>query len=548
MPLGYSPPGPLPGQRRFACSCIGRVAVWLGCLATAAACRGVTPESPAVQAAVARGSKFLEDKVDPRLGAYALIGRIRLLEQRREHPQVVAAVAMIRQTTAGEVNPVLVDIYSVGLAIVFLLELDPAVHRAEIESLLAHLLQVQKPHGGWGYHDKPTGDTSMTQYAILALWNAEEAGFAVPRQTWVRAANWLLRTQDSSGAWGYQGNDPGAKDDGSFSPVAQTDTSPTMCAAGLGSLYLCADRLRMVRMRSPDDTELPPAFKKLDAASEADPAAVDAVSPTALSKGLDRANARLREHGRDLPARWHCYFFYTLERMHSFREATLPTPSSREPGWYNDGVDYILKNQRADGSWTGDEQDVPATSFAILFLVRSTRKTLVQARGLGAGTLVGGRGLPATESDVQMRLGRVVAKPLAGPAEQLLSALDDPRGPDYLRAVEGIEELAERASLPELDTHARRLQQLAGTDEPTARAAALRLLARRRNLDDVPLFLEALADADAVVSGAARDGLCFVARRFQVKPPAAELSAAERTLEQRQWRAWYRSLRPGSDE
>ena len=54
--------------------------------------------------------------------------------------------------------------------------------------------------------------------------------------------NWLLRTQDPGGAWGYQGKDPG-----NFKLVAQAEVSPSMLAAGLGSTMIFGNVLGLTK-------------------------------------------------------------------------------------------------------------------------------------------------------------------------------------------------------------------------------------------------------------------------------------------------------------
>ena len=49
----------------------------------------------------------------------------------------------------------------------------------------------------------------MTQYGVLASWEAKKNGFVVPVDSIERVLMWLMRTQDPSGGWGYQGVDPG---------------------------------------------------------------------------------------------------------------------------------------------------------------------------------------------------------------------------------------------------------------------------------------------------------------------------------------------------
>ena len=78
-------------------------------------------------------------------------------------------------------------------------------HHGDISTLLEYLHSQQKGHGGWGYAEKTSGDTSMTQYGVLSAWEAKQAGFSVSPDAMERAANWLLSTQDPSGGYGYQG-------------------------------------------------------------------------------------------------------------------------------------------------------------------------------------------------------------------------------------------------------------------------------------------------------------------------------------------------------
>ena len=92
----------------------------------------LTTKSPEVLQAIDRGIKFLESDTakDDRVGAQALIG-LALLKNgaKPDHPKVMQAVARIQKALASrdttKANPEL-DIYSTGLAIIFLVERDPA--------------------------------------------------------------------------------------------------------------------------------------------------------------------------------------------------------------------------------------------------------------------------------------------------------------------------------------------------------------------------------------------------------------------------------------
>ena len=143
------------------------------------------------------------------------------------------------------------------------MELDSHLHskkyRPDIECLLAYLHKHQKPHGGWGYEGRESGDTSMTQYGVLSSWVASRHGFNIPLDSIDAVANWLLRTQDPSGGFGYQGN---------LAPnprhlVPQTEIRPSMTAAGSGSLYVCANLLGLSDKREKKKEDVPSALREV---------------------------------------------------------------------------------------------------------------------------------------------------------------------------------------------------------------------------------------------------------------------------------------------
>ena len=157
------------------------------------------------------------------------------------------------------------SIYQIAVVGLFLCELDPTLYRPQIKLLIKELEKRQKVFGGWGYPegrpDWPTGDTSMTQYAILFAWTAKATGAAKMSDEKIRnATNWLLRTQDPLGGWGYQGEDPG-----SFRRVEQEEVRHSLAAAGVGSLYICSGMLGFtndqLNQKAVDDNGLPPALE-----------------------------------------------------------------------------------------------------------------------------------------------------------------------------------------------------------------------------------------------------------------------------------------------
>ncbi len=69
--------------------------------------------------------------------------------------------------------------------------------------LATYLLGRQNPNGSWDYQGRTHGDTSISQYAVLGMWEAENAGVEIPPSVWDRAAGWFLSVQDSAGGWNY---------------------------------------------------------------------------------------------------------------------------------------------------------------------------------------------------------------------------------------------------------------------------------------------------------------------------------------------------------
>jgi len=514
---------------------------------------GFTPRSPEVRRAVARGVEFLKSHDDQRVGAKALIGMSMLKsEDSRNDPSVGKAVTAIQTALkagdASKISTGQVDIYSAGLAAIFLTQLDPHRYESEILLLMEYLRLRQKPHGGWGYGNRGTGDTSMTQYAVLSCWEVTQAGINVPIEPIEKVAMWLLKTQDPSGGFGYQGNVSET-----FTPVSQNEMRLSMWAAGLGSVYICSDLLGLVtRVDTPDD-DLPPALRKVNkraanapvqAKTQLDPRLFQIVQARALGWPWQQ---------RSLDDETHPYYcLYALERCMSFRELCEKGPRKRKevdgPSWYNIGVQYVLQKQAEDGSWKGGCEEVPSTAFAILFMVRSTQKSIAKARGFGDGTLIGGRGLPTdTDGALVGNSGKVVARPLLGPAEQLLAMLEATEVPDYQKVVDLLAELPPEHGEAVAKKHADKLRRLAGNRSAAARTAAVRAMAKSRDIDNVPTLIYALTDPDPQVALDARDALRRISRRTMGFGLTDRPDQSQRRKAIESWKAWYRAIRPDAE-
>ena len=513
-----------------------------------------TPGSPEVRQAVGRAIRFLEtgaseEYTDSRPGAHAVAG-IALLKNGAppNHPVVARAANFICQRIDRADDPAKLgfDIYSTSLSTIFLVLLDKDRYRSEIDFLLRYLHGKQKPHGGWGYDVKKTGDTSMTQNAVLCLWEAHKAKVPVSTDRVDAALIWLLKTQDPSGAFGYQGN---VSND--FSPVQQTDIRPSMSGAGLGSIYVCADLLNVGKAPERKARELPPGVTEIKKEKEQRPGR-SRVDPRLVQQALVRGKAWMDKHFEIEHPRhkYATYNLYTVERYHTFREI-VEGKVDAQPRWYDEGVRYLLSKQREDGAWEDSCGVTAATAFGILFLVRSTKISVTGKREFGDGTLIGGKGLPSDyTSMVQVIGGRVVAKPELGALDRALKALENAEAPEAADAVAALADLPTEEAMDLVTKYAKLLEELAGGNSREARLAAVRAMGKKRNLDHVPILIHALQnadleqDADLEIARAARDSLRRISRRFTGFGMPDEPTALERHTAVRKWQAWYLAIRP----
>ena len=121
-------------------------AVLTATFSTSSPARALTPESPEVRKLIEQGLASLEGHAERRLGGLCLIALAFIKNGAPpDNPHVVAALE------ACEKPEGIVDVYSNGLAIIFLAEHDPVAHRELISRYVGMLMNRQKKNGGWGY-------------------------------------------------------------------------------------------------------------------------------------------------------------------------------------------------------------------------------------------------------------------------------------------------------------------------------------------------------------------------------------------------------------
>jgi len=534
-------------------------AVWLAAALMAAWCgqreaAAVTPDSPEVKQAAAKALAWLEKQDEDRLGGKCLIGLCFFkAEKGLNHPKVVAAqracelaVATIDSAESPQDN------YSVGLALIFLCETNPNRNRALATRYVESMLRRQKANGGWGYPNEDLGDLSQTQYPTLGLWLAANNGIDVPNTAFERACAFLLRVQDPSGGWSYKGKDPGR-----FVRIPQDDVRPPVTAAGLGALYICCDLLGIrggpqaiaAAPQGPQEPLPPAALKPVGdnlAVIRRKPYVTRVIDHKlargALADGDNWMQTRLKTDGT-----WYHYFLYAFERYHSFRELSLEKTES-EPAWFTEYFAHLKSTQSQDGSWEGQDNAVVATSFSTLFLLRSARKTISHlANTASEGVLLGGMGLPKNTADLRERDGKIVETPFAGTVDELIALISNPDHPDFIRLNDTTAAVALDADVTKRSGQIARLRSIVNSGSFESRLIAIRTLGRVRELDNVPLLIFAMNDADLRIVRAADQGLAFISRKFGGVGLRDGSSGEDVKAAIAAWKAWYRSIRPNAE-
>ncbi|MGV3484256.1 MAG: hypothetical protein ACO1RT_07550 [Planctomycetaceae bacterium] len=525
--------------------------------------RAFTPEDPEVREMVDRGVRYLESLSEAQLktaqwggadGQVILAAYAHLKAEHNEDAPLVQlglknAMAFVNSVkkNGGKVEHLTKTTYEVAVAILFLAELDPVRHAQDLQLLGNGLFDLQMSHGGYGYPGEPNGDTSQVQYIVLAMWTLDRAGIEVPLNRVKTTLAWLARVQDVSGSWPYKGVDPGPGKPLAVQPTQEMSVSTSL--AGASSLVIGSDVFRLWGQNTSAGNGiegLPKAVKKL----EQEDVLQSRRKQAPLSKDVVLAAASRMDNYRQknpfkrtAQADWYYYMMYTLERYESFMELALGKPT--DPMWYDEGVRSLMSLQDTSGAWgvkdkTWNEPSA-CTAFAILFLIRSTKKAIGTP---ATGSLAGGYGLPADTTKIVVSGTQIKGEPTSTAVTDLL---------DILEADEAT--AMDPGSLPEGLTleqdPARRQQQLArlervvrGSKSWQARRVAARLLGSSDDLRVVPALIYALSDPDGPTRRFAADGLQFISRRFDDTDLPDQPDPAQILKAQKDWMDWYQAIFP----
>lgn len=252
--------------------------------------------------------------------------------------------------------------YVVGLqTMVFALARQPEdVPRMQrnVDWLLGKRFFTGKQFRGWGYgipgaNGRPDGSNS--QYALLGLHEAFQAGIDIKAETWEAIRNYYVATQNRDGGWQYL---PG---------VGGLASSRTMTTAGLCGLLITSMDLRRSRqVCTPDKCGV----------YEEDPQIARALDWLGRNFVAGPELARVEQQ--------HLYYYlYGLERAGRLSGQRF----FGDHDWYRAGCQFLVDAQKPDGSWVGVGPEAPmrlvTTSFAVLFLSKGRTPVLISKLAWG---------------------------------------------------------------------------------------------------------------------------------------------------------------------
>ncbi len=485
---------------------------------------------------VQKGIKFLEiDKPSRREGSECLVALACLKAGLpASHPKIQKGAASGQRLAKALQSGGGTEGYAEAVACMLLCELDSDRYSKEIGIFRADILKEQLSNGSWAYRQSGINmsDTSLALYDVLALWVTSEHGYGSVVKPIARACEWLIKTQTQDGGFCYQPH------------MSSNNPTLSMTTAGLGCLYLTAHLVGYGAEEEKEDG-LPPALVRVKDKSELPPD-IPGISAASIQRSCAAGDAWVSRNFKptNSDARWTFYYLYSLERYMSFRDLVMHKKDP-SPSWYNAGAAYLQKEQKNDGSW-GDLElagDID-TSLAILFLVRSTQKSI--KAGLEEGILIGGKGLPKVTTNIQMRDGKVVTPQMVQDVDDLLDIIKSADNAEF-DATELPGGLTLDDDLTKRTSQLERLRQMVSDEDFNARLAAVKTLARARQLDNVPALIYALSDPNPMIVREARDGLRFISRRFFGFNLPDNPSKDQAQVAQRKWEDWYLAIRPDGE-
>ena len=249
-----------------------------------------------------------------------------------EDPRIKQAVQFLLKAD-------IVGTYALGLRanVWNLLPKSPEVKQAIYKDLqlLRQGVKTKGPAKGfYDYVDDPKSgpriDHSVSQYGVLGIWACAENIEGIPPEFW-NTVDWAWRrTQHEAGSWSY-----------TKVPSEKMPATVAMTAAGVATLFITQDFINRGKSLEP---------------------AGNARDPN-IEKGIKWISDNYKSlYDLKVAAYSPWYGLYGIERI----GVASGYKYLGDVNWYEDGANYLIKNQRRNGSWGA----VVHTSFGVLALAR----------------------------------------------------------------------------------------------------------------------------------------------------------------------------------
>ena len=245
------------------------------------------------------------------------------------------------------------ETYSVSLQTMLLAMLSPDTDRVILQRNVEWLESTQVSQGpaagAWSYgRARGTGDNSNSQFALLALHEADRAGVRVKQEVWMLAQSYWEKCANRDGSWGYT--------------IGNAGGSGSMTCAGIASVWITSQHVGRPDARANRD--------QVACCGGGD-------SPRSLEKGLQWLGRMFTvQENPAAGGTWHHYYLYGLERVGRFTARRF----IGDADWYLEGARLLVSTQDPlEGSFRGGRVEDPlvSTSFALLFLAKGRRPVIV---------------------------------------------------------------------------------------------------------------------------------------------------------------------------
>lgn len=232
---------------------------------------------------------------------------------------------------------------------------DLLLIRRNVKWLESTQSTVAPLRGGWSYPSASSAaDPSNSQFALLALYEAERAGVKVADRTWQLALEYWKALQNPDGSWGYGPGSPG---------------TGSMTCAGITSVIIASGQV------NPGDAQIVEGRVRCCGPQEVNAVVDNALhwlernfsvhtNPSSALGGRSRGNL--------------LYYLYALERVGRMTAHRFIGGHD----WYREGSDTLVRMQdNLSGYWKGaglaEQTPVIGTCFGLLFLAKGRRPVVV---------------------------------------------------------------------------------------------------------------------------------------------------------------------------